>query len=81
MDHERFHLEQAVAAWTHAAALDPHGLSMPLRLMRAQAELGNGDQARLWAGRALQANEDLRLDPLKQLSPADLSEAKRLAAP
>jgi hypothetical protein len=79
MTRDRSHLEGAVAAWTRAASLDPHGLSMPMRLLKAHTELGNADQAHLWASRALEAHKNLHLDPLKQLSPAELAEVRRAA--
>lgn len=76
-EHARF----AAAAWGRAAALDPYGVAPAHRLTLALAELGRADEAATWARKTLALNENLRLDPLVQLTPAQRSRLESLARP
>lgn len=70
----------AMDALERAARLDPHGLTHPVQLADGFEALGDEASAALWAGRALKADENLRLDPLRRLSEADRSRLKGLAS-
>ncbi|GJM17998.1 MAG: hypothetical protein DHS20C14_02110 [Phycisphaeraceae bacterium] len=71
-------LEGARAAWERAAALDPGGPDAPARLMRVCERLGDLEAARLWAARAIEADANMRLDELKQLTGQERVLARRL---
>ncbi|MEZ6317514.1 MAG: hypothetical protein R3B49_01990, partial [Phycisphaerales bacterium] len=68
-------LRSAMAAWERAAALDPHGIDAPVRVMKLADELGDRERAARWAARALEADGAFRLDPMRQLS----AEERRMA--
>ncbi|MCL4220932.1 MAG: O-antigen ligase family protein [Phycisphaerales bacterium] len=74
-------VEPAIEACRRAASLDPHGLNYPLRLVDLLGRAGLVEEQRAWAGRALEIDADLRLDPLRQLTPEQKSFLERLAAP
>jgi hypothetical protein len=78
LDHHRDHLERAVEAWERAAALAPHEPLYAAQLARTCAMLKRPEDAARWAGRALTINEEVRLDPLRQFSPADEKELRGL---
>jgi hypothetical protein len=71
---DRSLLQDSYDAWKRVAALDPHGLSPVIRLWQLSRMLGLDGESAGWARRALEADEQLRLDPLKRLS-----EEERLA--
>jgi tetratricopeptide (TPR) repeat protein len=72
-------LTKAAAALEQAAALDPYGLEYPVRLMRVYKALGQQDQARAWARKALDVDALQRLDKeVRGLNAADRGEALRL---
>lgn len=71
-------LARAAACWERAAALDPHGLAPLTRLARLWSALGDARAAGA-ARRVLMLNEQKRLDPLRQLGPAELNEFERIA--
>ncbi|MCH9057178.1 MAG: O-antigen ligase family protein, partial [Planctomycetes bacterium] len=64
----RARMDQAIAALERAAALDPHGVRIPVRLHDAYEEIGDMESAKAWAVRALDLNRQLALDPVIQLS-------------
>lgn len=72
-------LRSACRAWEHAAALDPYSLEYAPDLARAYHTLGEADQARFWARRALENHDLHRLDPLQQLTAPDLELMQTLA--
>lgn len=72
-------LGRAIEAWERAAALDPHGLWYPVRIVGAAQTMGDGPTARRWALRALEVDRDLRLDPVRGLSEAQRREFQRIA--
>lgn len=74
---DRARLDAAIAAWERAAALDPYGLSFPLRIFSAHLESGDKAQARRWAARLLELNNLQRLDEVRQLSDEDRARAER----
>lgn len=67
----------ALAAYEHAARLDPWNLEVAIRAMRA-ARLANDPAAtRKWAGKILELGPLMRLDPLARgLRPEERSEAE-----
>jgi O-Antigen ligase len=69
-----FYLQQAVEALEKAAALAPHEVLYQLQLARTHSTLGHRAEAAKWAVLARQTNQDLRLDPLRQLSQRELDE-------
>ena len=72
------HLRSAADAFEKAAALAPHEPLYAAQLARIFATLNRKDDAARWAGRALDINQDLHLDPLRQFGPAELSELRDL---
>lgn len=72
-------LNQAAEAWERSAALDPFGIYAPVKLAELHARLGNGPEARTWAKRALERDEQLRLDPLVGLTAAQRAAFVKLA--
>ncbi|MEO1130055.1 MAG: O-antigen ligase family protein [Planctomycetota bacterium] len=71
---DRSLLRQSYDAWERVAGLDPYGLSPAIKLWQLSRVLGLEGESATWALRALEADEQLRLDPLKRLS-----EQERLA--
>jgi hypothetical protein len=72
------YLEAAITAWGQAAELDPYGLTFPLRVYRALERLGEEETERglMWGGRILRLDEQLRLDPVRQLTAEERSRVK-----
>jgi len=62
-------LTRALEQWTIAAANDPHALQPLLRQIDLHQALSHPTEAAAAAKRALEVNANLRLDPLKQLTP------------
>ncbi len=71
-------LAEAYTALTRAAALDPFGLSVSLKLVDLAGRLGRTEDQRGWARRALEINSDLGLDPLRQLTDTERTNLERL---
>jgi hypothetical protein len=69
----------AAAAWEAAAKLDPHGLTPALRAAMAFDRAGTPEAAAAWARRALDIDQNLRLDPLKRLTDVQRREVDRIA--
>lgn len=67
-------MNRAVEAWTTAAAMDPYGLTFPMRVFRTELSLGHAETARRWAGRLLDLDKLQRLDELKRLTPSERAE-------
>lgn len=72
--------DRALAAWLRAALLDPHGVAVPVRLARLHALRAEPDAASTWAAEALRRNDNLRLDPLRQLRESEREEMTRLSS-
>lgn len=72
-------LEGAIAACERAAALDPFGSTYPLKLVDLFLQVGRLEDAREWALRALEADRNLRLDPLRQLTAEQRGRLEQLA--
>ncbi|MBM4107599.1 MAG: hypothetical protein FJ255_02115 [Phycisphaerae bacterium] len=70
-----------IGALQRAAALDPHGLTIKVRLADACAKAGLSIEAEAWAWRALEADRNLRLDPLRRLSDLERARLERMASP
>lgn len=70
----------AIAALKRAATLDPHGLSVKVRLAHLYAQTGNTSAAGDWARRALETDQNLRLDPTRRLSDSDRAALMKLAS-
>ncbi|MFO0858306.1 MAG: O-antigen ligase family protein [Phycisphaerales bacterium] len=66
-------LERTITAWTRAQELSPHDTIHALKLSDLYAELGKPAEAREWATKALAANSNMRLDPLRQLTDSERS--------
>ncbi len=64
-------LQRTVDAWTRAHALAPHDTMHALKLSDLFAEMGRTDEARRWAALALNANVNMRLDPVRQLTDSE----------
>lgn len=64
-------LVAAAAAFEAGARLDPHGTTSSLELVRVLESLGDRARASEWAQRVLDADRHMRLDPLRQLDPAE----------
>ena len=71
--------ELAVSAWEGAAAADPYGLTWHVKLARALADLGRAEEAAGWARRALENDENSRLDTLRGLTAAEKVEMSGIA--
>lgn len=69
----------AVASYARAAALDPRGVHHPLRLARLSVRIGDAAGAAEWARRAIENDENARLDPLMGLSEGERAEMEGLA--
>lgn len=74
-------LRRACVTWEEAAAFDPHSTFHPIQLAEAYAKLGEADQARSWAKRALTLDANLRLDPLKRMAESTRRRMEALAGP
>lgn len=61
------HLDAATQAWETAARLDPYGLPNAVRLYETALKMGDTDSARIWAAKALEIDDLLRLDTIKGL--------------
>jgi tetratricopeptide (TPR) repeat protein len=70
----------AIEALERAAELSPNEVQFRVELARLEAALGNVAQAAAWATEAFRLNENLRLDPIRQLAGRDLEDMRRLAA-
>lgn len=72
-------LREATLAGRRAHELDPYGLAHPVRLADAYHDLGEREAARAWARKALEISDQLRLDPLRQLTDHTRARMERLA--
>lgn len=66
-------LDVSINAWSRAHELSPHDTIHALKLSDLFAEMGKADDARQWATKALEANVNMRLDPLRQLTDSERS--------
>lgn len=73
------YIPEAIAALERAAELDPHGLSIRMRLTDVHEKLGNRAEAARWASETLVANEKARLDPRKVLQQSEVMRLRALA--
>jgi len=69
----------AIRGWVRAAELDPWSLSIPVRLADLYAAEGDVQNASLWAQRAIENDEWLRLDPVVRLDRATVGRMESLA--
>lgn len=74
------YVQQAVELWEKAAEIDPTALAPVLRLVDLYESLGREVDVVGTAKRALELNQNLRLDPLKQLSEGQRKRLEGLAA-
>lgn len=70
----------ALWSWRRITQLDPYSLTPALNAYRLALDLNDFDTAYQMAELALRNNEYLRLDPLKQLDPAQVAELKAFLA-
>jgi tetratricopeptide (TPR) repeat protein len=80
LDVNPVHLTGVIQALERADRLDPYGLTIPVRLMRACTTLGRTAEAGQWAQTALERDELQRLDPLRRLSDRERDEVLRAIA-
>lgn len=76
-------LSLAAERWRFVIALDPYSLTPVLRLIDVLTEMGNSESRDVVSGlarRALELNQNLRLDPLKKLSEGQRKRLEGLAA-
>lgn len=76
---DRAGLGDAIEAWSRAAELDPTNPVHRVQIARAASRAGRLEIARESAGEALRLSEQMRLDPLQQLTDAQREEMERLA--
>ncbi|MCC6227719.1 MAG: O-antigen ligase family protein [Phycisphaerales bacterium] len=72
-------LVAAATAFEAAAQLDPHGITSSLELVRVLETLGDKSRAAEWAQKVLDADRNMRLDPLRLLDPSERSHLEGLA--
>ncbi|MBS0186534.1 MAG: O-antigen ligase family protein [Planctomycetes bacterium] len=75
---DRRWLEAALRASIRAGALDPWNPTHAATAARLAGMLGEADQARTWAERALELDENMRLDPLRRFPAEERAELERL---
>ncbi|MCW5767176.1 MAG: O-antigen ligase family protein [Phycisphaeraceae bacterium] len=71
----------AIAAFERAASLDPHGITYPLQLFELGRQIGNQELTRKWAEELLRRNQNMRLDPVRALTPEQISRAEAALRP
>ncbi|QYK49396.1 MAG: O-antigen ligase family protein [Phycisphaeraceae bacterium] len=74
-------MSAAISAFERAASLDPHGITYPLQLFELGRQTGDRDLARKWAEELLRRNENMRLDPVRALTPEQVSRAEAALRP
>lgn len=74
-------LARAIAAFERAAALDPHGITYPLQLFELARQTGDRELARKWAEELLRRNENMKLDPVRALTPEQVARAQATLRP
>lgn len=74
-------LSAAFAAFETAASLDPHGITYPLQLFELGRQTGDRDLARKWAEELLRRNANMKLDPVRALTPEQVSRAQAALRP
>lgn len=72
-------LVASAVAFEAAARLDPHGTTSSLELVRVLETLGDKARAAEWAQKVLDADRNMRLDPIRQLDPAERTHLEGLA--
>jgi len=68
-----------IDAWQRAHELNPRAMTPILRLVHWAQRSGDPTRTRDLSRRALELNDQLRLDPLRQLTDAQRTELERLA--
>ena len=71
-------LTQAVRQSELAFALTPHDPHLAHQIMALHLELERGDDAQIWAQRAMDLHDQMRLDPIRGLSAGELEQARRI---
>lgn len=74
-------LNSAISAFERAAALDPHGITYPLQLFELARQTGDRELARRWAEELLRRNQNMRLDPVRALTPEQVARAQAALRP
>ena len=70
---------RAIEHWVKAIGQTPHDPDLALMIMDGYLQLGDRDAARVWAGRAIEINERMHLDPLRQFDPQTLGRVRAVA--
>lgn len=73
-------LQRAQSHWEQALNLAPHSPQTAFDLMNNAIERDDDAAAGQWARRAIELHEETRLDPLRGLSPGELTRAEAIAA-
>ncbi len=74
-------LAAAISAFERAASLDPHGIAYPLQLFELGRQTGDRDLTRKWAEELLRRNANMRLDPVRALTPEQVASAQAALRP
>ncbi|MFO0836299.1 MAG: O-antigen ligase family protein [Phycisphaerales bacterium] len=72
-------LAAAASAFEAGARLDPHGTTSSLELVRVLDSLGESSRAAEWAQKVLDADRNMRLDPLRQLEASERARLEGIA--
>lgn len=70
---------RAIEHWVEAFGQTPHDPDLALMIMDGYIRLGDREAAREWARRALDINERMHLDPLRQFDPQTLGRVRAVA--
>lgn len=74
-------LAEARSALERAAALDPHGITYPLQLYQLATSTGDRDLQRRWGEELLRRNANMKLDPLRALTPEEVGRVEASLRP
>ena len=66
----------ALDSWLEADTYNPHDPKHAYRIMTLLRTLGQAEQSKIWASKAIDRSDRMRLDPLKQLNAASLEDAR-----
>lgn len=70
---------RAIEHWERAAALNPHDPDLAVLIMDGYLLRADAENARIWAIRAQEINERMRLDPLRQFDQSTLERVRKTA--
>ena len=70
-------LQSAIEHYEAALSLTPHEPHLAYQIMMMYEEQGDSEQARVWGSRAITLHDQMRLDPIRGLTPDELEHARR----